>query len=273
MLTPRLPALVACGLLVASCKLFDETAVQDIVNPANTATTRVKFHNFSPSSVAVNFFANDVKVSAIASTLCTPPPTIDSLRTLCLAGGREVTTGTAYSAVAAGGLYVGLAPGQTTLTAKMAAKDTIVSTVAQTLALGKYYSFFMSGIYNTTTKTAEAFVVEDAIPTGAVDYTVALVRFVNAVSNATGDLNLIATNTTTTTSINVGSAVAYKAAGTSVTLAPGSYNFGVRYTGVTTNLISRTGLTLEGGRVYTLTARGSTATASTLGVDFSSNQR
>lgn len=183
-----------------------------------------------------------------------------------------MTTGTAYGALAASGLYFGLAPGQTTLTAKMAAKDTVVSSVAQAIAAGKYYSFFMSGIYNTTTKTAEAFVVEDVIP-ATVDYSVALVRLVNAISNGTGDLNLVATNTTTTTSTNVGPAVAYKAAGAFVALAPGTYDFDVRYTGASTNLVRRTGLSLEGGRVYTITARGSTATASTLGADFTSNQR
>jgi hypothetical protein len=274
-------AVLLCAAFLSSCDLFDENAVQDITGPTPT-TARIKFHNFSPSSVGVNFFANDVKMTAISTSACTPLPTVDSLKVKCQEAGIESATGVVYGTCTAGacsgglasaGLYAAIAPGQYTLTAKMAAKDTIVSTVAQTIENDKYYSFFMSGIYNTTTKTAEAFIVEDPIPTGTIDFTVAHVRFVNAISNGTGDLNLFATNTTTATETAVGSAVAYKAANAFMTLPAGTYDLRVRYTGVATNLITRTGLSLVGGRVYTVTTRGSTATASTLGLDFTSNQQ
>jgi hypothetical protein len=267
--------------VLSSCGLFDENAVQDITGPTPT-TSRIKFHNFSPSSVGVNFFANDVKMTAVSTTACTPLPTVDSLRAKCQAAGIETTTGVVYGTCtagactggsASGGLYAAIAPAQYTLTAKMAAKDTIVSTVTQTIEDAKYYTFIMGGIYNTTTKTAEAFVIEDPIPTGAIDYTVAHVRFVNAISNATGALNLFATNTTTSTETAVGGAVAYKAAGAFMTLPAGTYDLRARYTGVSASLITRTGLSLVGGRAYTVTSRGSTATASTLGLDFTSNQR
>ena len=269
MLTHKTLALVACAALLSSCKLFDETAVQDITDPSDAATTRVKFHNFSPSSVGVNFFANDRKVTAISSTRCSPTPAAADVDA-CKTTGFELATGTTFGNAAAGGLYVSLDPGQTTLTSKIANATTVVSSQTATLESGKFYTFFMSGIYNTTAQTATAFVVEDPIPT-TIDYSVAVVRLVNAVSNATGALNLVATAAGTTTAL--GSAVAYQAAGAFVTLAPGIYDFGVRYTGASTNVISRTGLTLEPGRVYTLTARGSTATASTLAIDFTSNQR
>jgi hypothetical protein len=274
-------AVLLCAALLSSCDVFDENAVQDITGPMPT-TARVKFHNFSPSSVGVNFFANGVKMTALSASTCTPLPTVDSLRAKCEAAGIESATGVVYGTCTAGacsgglpsgGLYAAIVPGQYTLTAKMAAKDTIVSTVAQTIDDGKYYSFFMSGIYNTTTKTAEAFVVEDPIPTGPIDYTVAHVRFVNAISNASGDLNLYATNTTTTMETAVGGPVAYKAAGSYMTLPEGTYNVRAAYTGAGTNLIARTTLSFLGGRVYTITSRGSTATVSTLGLDFTSNQR
>jgi hypothetical protein len=175
--------------------------------------------------------------------------------------------------VPTGSHYDAIAPGQYALAAKIAAQSSVVSTLSQTVADGKYYSYFMSGVYNTTSKTAEAFIVEDPIPAGPADYTVANVRFVNAVSNGTGPLTLYVTNAETKAETAIGSAVAYKSAGAFVTVPVGTYSLAVRYSGSTTNVISRTGLAFLGGRVYTVTARGSTATTSTLGLDFTENQR
>lgn len=274
-------AILLCAALVSACGLFDEYEHQTIIGPTAT-TSRIKFFNFSVSSVGVNFFANGAKVSAISASTCTPTPTVDSLKALCQAAGRESATGVVYGTCTAGacnggtvggGLYAAISPGQYTLAAKMAAKDTVVATVTQTIDPNKYYSFYMSGIYNTTTKTAEAFVVEDPIPTTAVDNSVVHVRFVNAVPNGTGDLNLFATNTTTTTETAVGGAVAYKAAGTFITLPAGIHNLRAAYTGAGTNLITRNTVNFVGGRIYTVTVRGSAATASTLGLDNTENQR
>lgn len=47
----------------------------------------------------------------------------------------------------------------------------------------KHYSFYQSGFYNTTAKTVDAFIVEHAIPPD-IDYSVALVKFVNTIVNA-----------------------------------------------------------------------------------------
>jgi hypothetical protein len=264
-------AALLCAALLASCDLFEENAVQTITGPL-PSTARIKFNNFSPSSVGVNFFANDVKMTAISATSCTPLPTADSLKTRCEAAGIESATGVVYGGNAVGGFYLGIAPGQYTLTAKMAAKDTIVSTVTQLIEDGKYYSFFMSGIYNTTTKTADAFVIEDVLPTGPIDFTIAHLRFVNAISNGTGDLNLFANNTTTVTETAIGGPTAYKAATAFIAVPEGTYDLRAAYTGAGTNLITRAGVSLIGGRVYTITARGNTATASTLAMDFTNNQ-
>src|SRR5205814_2376341 len=81
--------------------------------------------------------------------------------------------------------YSSIEPGQYTLAGKIAAatdKDLAISSVNATIEDGKYYSFYMSGFYNTTTKTVEGFIVEDNF-SDATDFTMATVRFVNAISN------------------------------------------------------------------------------------------
>ncbi|HET9426255.1 MAG TPA: hypothetical protein VFO55_12880 [Gemmatimonadaceae bacterium] len=256
--------------LLASCDLFGDTGVRDLTAPLPSA--RVKFHNFSPSSVGVNFFANDTKMTAILTSACIKPATAaDSTR--CATTGIESTVGVAYANAASGGRYDAIAPGQYTLAAKTASGGEVVSTVAAQIAEGKYYTFVLSGVYNATSKTADSFIIEDPVPAEATDYTVATVRFVNAVSNGTGDLNLLVTNTETSAQSAIGGAVAYKSGGSFVTVPAGTYNLAARYTGATGSLISRTAVPLLGGRVYTITSRGSTATASTLGLDLTENQR
>jgi len=257
--------------LLTSC---GGTGLRDITAPV--PSSRVKFHNFSPGSAGVNFFANDTKMTAVASSACANPTTAaDS--TACTTTGKESTIGTKYGQVASGGLYDGIDPGQYTLAAKIAAASTVVSTASQTIADGKYYSFFMSGPYDAATMTADAFVVEDPIPAG-VDFasdTVGYVRLVNAVSNGAGALTLYVTTTDTLKLESVvGSSVAYKAAGTFEKLARGTYTLAVRYSGSSSNVISRTSaVSVLGGHVYTVTAYGSTATSSTLGLDFTANQQ
>lgn len=268
-----LAVLLCAAVAVTACDLFDENAVRDLTGPTPT-DSRIKFFNFGVSSPGVNFYANEQKMSAVASTRCTNPTPADTAA--CFSTGIEATTGIAYAGAAAGGAYMAIAPGQYTLSGKIAAatdNGLSISSVPTAIETGKYYSFYQSGIYNATTKTVDAFVVEDVMPAGAVDFSVAHVRFVNAISNGTGDLNLFATNTTTSTESPVGGAVAYRSAGAFVALPEGTYDVRAAYTGATTNLVTRTGLSFEGGRVYTITARGSAATASTRGLDFTTNQQ
>ena len=264
-------AALLCAGVLASCGLYDKNAVQTIAGP--TANSRIKFHNFSPGSVGVNFFANNVKMTAISSSRCVAPVPADTLA--CRTTGIEAATGVVFGSLGSAGLYDAVAPGQYTLTSKIATTDTVVSTVTQSIEDRKYYSFFMSGIYNATTKTAEAFIVEDPIPSGTIDFSTAYVRFVNAVSNGTGPTTLYAKNTATSGETAVGAAVAYKAAGAFTALPEGIYDVGARYAGQTTNVtgLSRTTLNFVGGRVYTITALGNTGTASTMSLDFTSNQR
>jgi hypothetical protein len=236
-----LAALVLVGLLSACGK----KEIRDISGPP-PASSRIKFFNFGVNAPSVNFYANDTKMTAVQSTT-----------------GTESTSGIAYGGVGAGGAYSAIDPGQYTLTGRIAAatdKDLPIATVTATIADGKYYSFYMSGFYNTTTKTVEGFIVEDdfAVPT---DFTQATVRFVNAISNA-NPMTLYAKNTTTAAEVPIGAEVAYKGAGAFVNIPAGGYDLSTRYTGSSTNVVTRPSVSFAGGRVYTITARGDITVAS-----------
>jgi len=250
-------AVLLCAAALASCD-YKKNAVQDITGPLPVAG--IKFFNFGVNAPGVNFYAGNTKVTAISSASCTTPPLSDA----CTTTGIESTTGVVYGGVGAGGLYSGMAPGQYTFSGKIAAatdKDLAISNVAATVADGKYYSFYQSGIYNTTAKTVDAFIVEDPFP-AEIDYTVAYVRFVHAISNA-NPMTLYAVNTSTATEVAVGAAVAYMAGGAFTALPNGVYNLSTRYAGASTNAMTRTAVSFVAGRVYTITARGDITVAPT----------
>lgn len=263
-------AVLLGAALLSSCDALKDTGPQDI-SATDVPSARIKFHNFSPSSVGVDFFAGNTKMSGVLTSACANPAT-DSLANVCATTGSESTTGTAYGVVASGGRYDAIPPGQYTLTARIAANPDVVSSVSQAIADGKYYSYFMSGLYNTTSKTAEAFVIEDPVPTGAMDFSAAKVRFVNAVSDGTGPFTLYVTNGETKLESPIGGAVAYKSGGAFVSVPQGTYSLSGRYTGSATSTISRTAVSFLAGHLYTITARGITATSSTLGFDYTENQ-
>lgn len=242
----RALAALLCVVALTALAACDENAVQEITGPE--AGARIKFFNFGVNAPSVNFYANDVKMTATSST-----------------SGIESTTGVVYGGVGSGGLYSGIAPGAYTLTGKIAAvvdKDLVIATQPGTLENGKAYSYFMSGFYNTTAKTSDGFLVEDGFAP-AIDYTMAYVRFVHAISNA-NPLQLIATSTTTTTLVDtIGGVIAYKGAGQFEAVAPGVYNLATRYAATATNAIVRTGVSFVAGRVYTVGARGDITVVST----------
>ena len=236
-----LAGLAVITALSASC---EKNGVQDIT--AAPAASRVRFFNFGVNAPGVNFYANDTKMTAVTS-----------------ATGVESTNGVAYGSVGANGNYDGIAPGQYTLTGKIAAtvdKDLAISSVSAAIADGKWYSYYQSGFYNTAAKTVDAFVVEDPVPTP--DFSVAYVRFVNAISNSS-PMVLSAKNTTTAAVTALGAAVAYKSAGAFTSLAPGFYDLSARVPGAATDAIVRTGVSFVGGRVYSISARGDITVTST----------
>ena len=243
------PLTIAALALAGGLAACDKNAVQQLPL-APVPSARIMFFNFGVGDPQVNFYANETKMTAVSS-----------------ATGTEATTGVAYGAVGNGGLYSALEPGPYSLTGRIAAttdKNLPIDAFSATIADAKFYSFFLTGFYNTTTKQADAFLVEDPIP-APVDYTVAYVRLVHASPNA-NPLTLYARlngDTVTAHWTAVGTAVAYKGAGAFATIAPAVYDFGARYTGGTTNRITVTGVSLIYGHAYTIGARGDTTVTST----------
>lgn len=239
----RIAALFGAVLSVACGSKVDRT----VTGPAPVA--RIKFFNLALASPGVDFYANNVKMTAISS-----------------ASGAESIRGTIYSEGAAGGFYVNIAPGQYTLNGKITdttSHGLAISTVSQMIENGKAYSFYQSGIYDSTTKKADAFVIEDAF-TVPTNFGVSAVRFVNAISNGTGPLVLYAKNQATgSTEVAIGGPVAYKAAGAWTEIPFGVYDFFLRYSGSSTNLATKTGISIGGGRVFSVAARGDATSTTT----------
>jgi hypothetical protein len=162
------------------------------------------------------------------------------------------------------------------LTANIAAttdKNLAISSVAANVENGKFYSYFVSGIYDPAAKKADAFVVEDPIPT-TFDQTHAYVRFVNAVSNGQ-PMVLYAKDEISGNEVAVGAAVAYKTAGAYTQVNASIYDLSTRASGSTTNIITRTAVGFSAGHVYTITARGdaaSTVTANKPALDNTANR-
>ncbi len=231
-------AVLLCASVLSGCD-YEKNAVQDITG--TVPASRIKFFNFSVGSPGVNFYLNSQKMTAVQSTT-----------------GVESTTGTVYGGAGNGGgsMYSAIDPGTYTVTGRIAAttdKDLAVATLQTTIADAKYYSYYMSGTYNTATKTTESFIVEDPIP--AVDLTIAYVRFVNASANASA-MQLFAKNTLTGVEIPIGAAVAYKSGSAFTAIPNGVYDLSTRTAGSSTNIITRAAVSFSAGRVYTIGARG-----------------
>lgn len=234
----RLAGVVLAATLFAAC---DKNTVQELpLGPVLTA--RIRFFNMGIAAPSVNFYADELKLTAIQSGT-----------------GSEATTGVSYAGVGNGGYYAQVAPGTYSLTGRIAAttdKDLPIDTLHATIADGKRYSFYLSGPYNTTTKSVDGFIIEDPIP--QQDFSTAYVRLVHTIYNA-NPLTLYtrpAGDTVTAHWTAVGSAVAYKNAGDFATIAPGVYDLGARFTDSTTNRMTFAGVSLLPGQIYTITARG-----------------
>lgn len=246
--------IAAFALATAALAACGGTAQQDITAPA--ATARVLFVNDALNAPGVNFFANNVKLTAISSS-----------------SGTESPNGTAYGSVASGGYYTAVAPGQYTFSGRLSdttagLHDVAISSVSTTAADGKAYSYYQSGVYDAAAKKTDAFIVEDPIP-ATFDYSVANVRFVNASYNAApATLTVTATDSTAKVT-TVGSGIAYKAVGAFVPLAPGTYNLSV--TGAAATPVTKSGAlaaSFSPGRYYTVALRGDMTVTSSKSANF-----
>jgi hypothetical protein len=246
MRTLRLAAAAVAALALAGC---EENAVQDITAPVTGGA--VKFFHFGVGGPGVHFFHGDTKATAILS-----------------ATGVESVTGNTFGNAGNAGLYVVVPTGPRPLSARIAAtvdNGLAIATVNATIDEGKRYSFYLAGTYNAVARTQDAFVIEDVLP-ATIDPGQAYVRFVHAIANA-NPMTLFGTNTSATAPAEaaIGTETAYRAGSTFVAVPPGVYNLLTRYTGSATTVIARTGVSFNGGRVYTITARGDiTVTSTTL---------
>lgn len=256
----RALAAVLCVTALTAC---DKNGVQNIAAPASGAY--IRFQNFGVNVPGVNFYANDQKLTAISTANCTPPTAA-----ACTTTGIEATTGVTYGGSANAGNYSMVTPGQYKLTGRLAAttdNGLAVASLDAPLTDGKYYSYYISGIYNTTAKTSDSFLIEDALPT-TFDYTKAYVRIVNASPNSQ-PITVSITAQGTTTAIPVATAVAYKSASPIVNAPPGTYDITITYGGATATF---TNFPMVGGHVLTLALRGdATSTSSSTGLGFVSS--
>ncbi len=241
----RIAAALFAAALFAAC---DKNTVQELPF-APLLDARIKFFNFGVGAPGVNFYANDTKMTAVQSGT-----------------GSEATTGVSYGGVGNGGAYSQIAADSYALTGRIAAttnKDLPIDTLHATIEAAKYYSFYLSGFYNGTTKTVDAFILEDPVAPPA-DYTVAYVRFVSTIVNA-NPLILYAQYATgdTTRFDTLTAPVAYKGATTFVTLPVGVYNLHARYSDSTASKFRRDAVSFLGGRLYTVGARGDITITST----------
>lgn len=241
----HIAALVLSAAALAAC---GSSAQTDITAP--TTGAKVLFFNEALGSPGVNFFSDTTKLTATLSST-----------------GALSPVGTAYSQVAAGGYYTQTSSGQHTLAARLsdttaANLNALISSVSTTLGDGNWYSYYQVGPYDAVNKKADAFVVQDAIP-ATWDYTVANVRFVNAIYNSTPGTLTVTDTTGKATAI--GGAVAYKTAGAFVPVPVGSYTISVSGLGATPATKS---FALAGGRYYTVTARGDVTVTSSKSTNF-----
>ncbi|RYE19637.1 MAG: DUF4397 domain-containing protein, partial [Sphingobacteriaceae bacterium] len=241
------------SLLHFSCK---KDGVQIIDAPVQSGA-QIRFSNYTMNSPSINFYANDIKVSATLST-----------------NGTESTTGTTYGNIfPSGSIYTLLPAGNYTLKGQLPSTistdaNLSIANVTANLENNKYYSFYTCGFYNTTAKTSDAFILEDKLPT--VDTSAAYVRFVNVVPNALSAGTFSARITSTTSETVLATAVTYKAGSDFVKLPQGVYDFIVRYQSTTPTPITGIAgsISLLKGRIYTVSVRGDiTLNSSTTGTN------
>lgn len=240
-------AVLLLSTLVYSCK---KNAVQEISTPI-TSGAQVKFYNFAINSPVVNFYAGETKISAALSTT----------------GAESATAGVAYAAVyPSTNSYAIISPGSYAFKAKRPSTassdpDLVLSTLNSQVAEGKTYSLYACGFYNTTAKTTDVFMIEDALP--AIDTSGAYVRFVHVSPNA-NPFNFTMKNTTTNVETLIASNIAYKNGSAFVKLPAGIYDLILRYTSApTTTVITRAAVNIIKSNTYSFSLRGDITVSAT----------
>ncbi|WEK19514.1 MAG: hypothetical protein P0Y49_22330 [Candidatus Pedobacter colombiensis] len=255
--------LIVFPLLMISCK---DKAVLDINEPIVGA--RVKLYNFGINAPTVNFYSNDTKISAVLSATG-----VESINGISF-GNVYPSIGYALSPEGQR-LFQAITPSTITTTAP----NMTIATVSSQLINDRFYSVFVSGIYNTTDKKADLFVVEDNYPEG-LDTARTYIRLVNPGSN-TSTLKAVLTRTTTVTGqppvvedFTLASGVPYRGASPFMAFKPGAYSITVTDE-ASGKVVTRTATSFLRERVYTLALRGNLVTTTPAVapfIDFTTNQ-
>ncbi|RYF26818.1 MAG: DUF4397 domain-containing protein [Flavobacteriales bacterium] len=235
-------------IMLAGCEKKG-LAVPDITKPITGA--KVRLYNFAYNSPGVNFYANDLKISAVTS-----------------ANGSEAVGGIAFGGTYPANQYALAPAGQTKFKAQTSSTNatipnTVVASVDKDIEEDKYYSIFTSGVYNATTKTTDAFLIEDNFPTVA-DTAQANIRIVNSGFN-TSTLDMILTLSKTVNGIvridtvKIASDVPYKSASQFVGFRPGAYSIVVTDK-ASGKKVTRAATSFLRDRAYTLALRGNLIT-------------
>lgn len=215
---------------------------------------QVRFYNFGINAPSVNFYANDVKVTAAQSL------TGEMAATGVSFGGTYPSLG--YVEVPTGQGVIVKSKTPTTLViptnnVNKYEKDKEVSNLTvSTLESRKQYSVFIAGYFNKDTHTAESFVISDDLPPS--DTSKVFIRVVNSGVAEAGTLSIKAERMKGTEVLSeqvIDAALPFKKATPFVALPYGSYRLTIVSSVTPTVLWQRT-LTLNADRVHTIAVRG-----------------
>lgn len=256
------------GVMLAAVSLFfvgcDKENVVDRAAEGEIVGAKIRLYNFAIGGPTVNFYSNEVKISAVGSS-----------------NALEALGGVVYGGEYPSNQYALAPAGNRNILAitpmNLAVNGAVTTaTIPADLADGKFYSIYTSGIYNTVDKKSEGFYVEDVFPQ-TIDTAGAYVRIVNPCPNSSIRLLLQKTQTvagvkTIIEEVEVGSDVEYQKASPFLLIKPGAWelvltdkNSGKTATRAATGFLKQ--------RVYTLSLRGNIVTGSPAAfIDFTTNK-
>lgn len=234
-----LSAVLLLSAIIYSC---DKNDVGRIDSPVKE--TGIKFYNFSVNSPAVNYFANDMKVTSAVSTT----------------GAESGTTGLTYGVVyPANSSYATLDRGTYDFKATRPStaatdKNLVINKLTANVVEGKNYSLYMCGFYNTTAKTSDAFMLEDVLP--AIDTGFVYVRFVHVSPNANPVDFFMKRKNGPITELSIARNVAFKSGTAFVKIPQGVYDLIIRYPNTTVDVYNRPDVSVLKSNVLTFSLRG-----------------
>ncbi len=236
------------SILICGCK---KNAIQEISKPIGSGAF-IKYFNFAVNSPTVNFYADNTKVSASLSTT----------------GVESPTTGVAYSAAyPASNAYSLIAAGTYEFKAKIpstasADADLAITSIKKQVENGKSYSLYTCGLYDSSTKKTDVFIIDDASP--LIDNSAAYVRFVNSSYN-TNPINLTFRHKTTLGETVVATNVAYKSASPFQKMPAGVYDLILNYPNDSKDMVVKKDVNIINANVYTFSLRGDITASPTTG--------